>query len=102
MPELQRLRPQGIHLRESHSTSRGYAGLRLRAEPLTCGSGKIKRVRRDWTDEAGGARYTVPALEFYECPSCGERVYDREARGEIEASRPALREKANKEQPPHP
>jgi len=62
----------------------------------TCGSGKIKRVRRDWTDEAGGARYTVPALEFYECPSCGERVYDREAMRKIEAYCPAFREKAKK------
>ena len=62
----------------------------------TCGSGKIKRVRRDWTDEAGGARYTVAALEFYECPSCGERVYDREAMRKIEAYCPAFRERAKK------
>ena len=47
MPELQRLRPQGIHLRESHSTSRGYAGLRLRAEPLRKRGGA-----RMWLDVA--------------------------------------------------
>ena len=62
----------------------------------TCGSRKIKRVQRDWTGEASGQRYTVSDLEFYQCPSCGERVYDREAMRKIEASSPALREKSKK------
>jgi YgiT-type zinc finger domain-containing protein len=62
----------------------------------TCGSRKIKRVRRDWTDEAAGERYTVPNLEFYDCPSCGEKLYDREAMREIEAHSPVLREKTRK------
>jgi YgiT-type zinc finger domain-containing protein len=62
----------------------------------SCGSRKIKRVRRDWTDEAAGERYTVPNLEFYECPNCGEKLYDREAMRMIEACSPALREKAKR------
>ena len=55
----------------------------------TCGSKKIKRVRRDWTDEYRGKTYTVPALEFYECPDCGEELYDRDAMRKIEAHSPA-------------
>lgn len=62
----------------------------------TCGSRKIKRVRRDCTREAAGQRYTVPDLRFYECPNCGERLYDREAMRKIEAYSPAFREKSKK------
>ena len=57
----------------------------------SCGSNRIARVRRDWTDEFGGSRYTVPDLEYYECPACGERVYDRDAMRKIEACSPAFR-----------
>ncbi len=56
----------------------------------TCGSDKIRKVQRDWTDEFQGQSYTVPALEFYECPNCGERIYDREAMRRIEACSPAF------------
>jgi predicted RNA-binding Zn-ribbon protein involved in translation (DUF1610 family) len=31
----------------------------------------------------------VPNLEFYECPDCGERIYDRDAMRKIEAHSPA-------------
>ena len=37
----------------------------------SCGSARIKRVRRDWTAEFRNRSYTVPNLEFYECPKCG-------------------------------
>ncbi len=56
----------------------------------TCGSDKIKKIRRKWTGTARGQTYSVPRLEFYECPSCGEKVYDREAMRKIEAHSPAL------------
>ncbi len=56
----------------------------------TCGSKRINRVRRDWTDKFQGKKYTVPDLEFYECPVCGEKVYDREAMRKIEAHSPAF------------
>jgi len=55
----------------------------------TCGSNKIKRLKRDWVDEFKGETYIVPALEFHECPDCGERVYDPQAMRKIEAHSPA-------------
>jgi len=55
----------------------------------TCGSRKIKRVRRDWTDTFEGHTYTVPDLQFWNCPDCGEEIYDREAMRKIEAHSPA-------------
>jgi len=56
----------------------------------SCGSTKIKKVRRDWSGEFHGQSYTVPALEFYECPDCGEKVYDRDAMRKIEEHSPAF------------
>ncbi|TLY19030.1 MAG: YgiT-type zinc finger protein [Nitrospirae bacterium] len=56
----------------------------------TCGSRKIKRVRRTWTGEYRGLTYKVPALEYHECPACGEKVYDRKAMKRIEAHSPAF------------
>ena len=32
----------------------------------------------------------MPELEFYQCPDCGEKVYDRAAMQRIEASSPAF------------
>ena len=56
----------------------------------TCGSDRIKKVQRDLSDEFEGQFYTVPDLEFWECPNCGERIYDREAMRKIEACSPAF------------
>lgn len=56
----------------------------------SCDSRKIKRVTRDWAGEACGKHYVVPRLSFYECPVCGERIYDREAMRKIEARSPAF------------
>ena len=55
----------------------------------TCGSSRIKWVRRNWRDSFQGKPYMVPNLEFYECPDCGERIYDRDAMRKIEAHSPA-------------
>ena len=55
----------------------------------TCGSSRIKWVRRNWTRSFQGKPYTIPNLEFYECPDCGERIYDRDAMRKIEAHSPA-------------
>ena len=55
----------------------------------TCGSKRIKWVRRNWTDSFKDKLYVVPNLEFYECPDCGERIYDRDAMRKIEAHSPA-------------
>jgi len=55
----------------------------------TCGSEKINRVVRDVIRKYKGQTYTVPAVTFYDCPNCGEKVFDREAMLKIEAYSPA-------------
>ena len=55
----------------------------------TCGSGKIRRAKRNLRRSYRGQTYVVPNLHFLECPDCGERVYDREAMRKIEAYSPA-------------
>ena len=62
----------------------------------TCGSDKIKKVRRNWTGKVQSKTYNVPNLEYYECPDCGEKVYDREAMRKIEAHSPAFAKKQAK------
>jgi YgiT-type zinc finger domain-containing protein len=57
----------------------------------SCGSKKIRRLQRNWTGNFNGKKYTVPNLEYYECPDCGEKVYDREAMRKIEAHSPAFK-----------
>ena len=59
----------------------------------TCGNPGIARVKREWAGEARGKKYRIAALEFYECPACGERVFDRQAMRKIEASSPAFQER---------
>ncbi|HUT32474.1 MAG TPA: YgiT-type zinc finger protein [Planctomycetota bacterium] len=54
----------------------------------TCGSDRIKRVRKNLQREGHGKPYVVPRLAFWECPACGERLFDREAMRMIEAHRP--------------
>jgi YgiT-type zinc finger domain-containing protein len=56
----------------------------------TCGSENIKKVRRNLIGKTGSKTYTVPNLEYYECPTCGEKVYDREAMQKIEAHSPVF------------
>ncbi|MDQ3009693.1 MAG: type II toxin-antitoxin system MqsA family antitoxin [Acidobacteriota bacterium] len=62
----------------------------------TCGSDKIEKVCRDLTETFDSQTYTVPALEFYECPNCGEQLYDREAMRKIEAHLPSYAKKKMK------
>ena len=59
--------------------------LRINVCP-TCGNKEIKKVRRNLTGRFAGRSYTVPSVEYYECPDCGEKVYDREAMRKIEAT----------------
>ena len=65
----------------------------------SCHGKRIKRVRRNWIGAFKGKTYTVPNLEYYECPDCGERIYDREAMREIESYSPAF-ERANRKRKP--
>ncbi len=55
----------------------------------TCGSAKIRRVRKTVTRTHAGRTYLVPDLAFWECPACGEHVYDRDAMRQIAAHSPA-------------
>jgi YgiT-type zinc finger domain-containing protein len=65
----------------------------------TCGSEQIKQVCRDWTGAYRGQTYVVPALTFYECPVCGERVFEREALARIQAVSPAFARRPPKAHP---
>jgi YgiT-type zinc finger domain-containing protein len=56
----------------------------------TCGSNKIRKVRRKWIGNFQGQTYSIPRLKFHECPVCDEKIYDREAMRKIEAHSPAL------------
>jgi len=56
----------------------------------SCGSTKIRKVRRNWSGRFQARPYTVRSLEFYECPVCGEKVYDRQAMRKIERHSPAF------------
>jgi YgiT-type zinc finger domain-containing protein len=57
----------------------------------TCGSDRIRWVVRDVTRNYKEQTYTIPSVEFYDCPNCGEKVYDREAMLKIETYSPAYR-----------
>ena len=54
----------------------------------TCGSKRIRRVRRGVVRTVGGEKHVVPGVEFYECLACGERLYGREAMRKLETYRP--------------
>jgi YgiT-type zinc finger domain-containing protein len=62
----------------------------------TCGSDRIRLVRRDLPGEFRGQPYIVPDLEFHECPNCGEHVYDAQAMRKIEAVSPAFAKRRKK------
>ncbi|MBP6821915.1 MAG: YgiT-type zinc finger protein [Acidobacteria bacterium] len=56
----------------------------------TCGSNKIRSVRKDQKREFNGQPYTVPDLEYQECPVCGEEIYGPDAVKKIETYSPAF------------
>jgi YgiT-type zinc finger domain-containing protein len=62
----------------------------------TCGSDKIKRMNKDWNGKYKDKLYTVPSLQYFECPNCGEKIYDKEAMLRIEEKSPALEHKGKK------
>jgi YgiT-type zinc finger domain-containing protein len=57
----------------------------------TCGSRRIRNVRRKVPRTFRGRPYTVPGLQFHECPACGEGVYSPEAMRKIQVHRPKAR-----------
>jgi len=60
----------------------------------TCGSKRIRLVRRGVTRTFRGRTYQVPDVEFHECPNCGEKLYGREAMHKLESYRPKLQASA--------
>ncbi|MCY2951396.1 MAG: YgiT-type zinc finger protein [Planctomycetota bacterium] len=56
----------------------------------TCGSKRIKLVRRTLTRSSHGQIYKVPNVQFHACPDCGEHVYSPEAVSKIQAHSPAF------------
>lgn len=59
----------------------------------TCGSDKIQLVEKEIIRKYKDLTYTVPAVEFYICSNCGEKIYDREAIRKIEEHSPAYHHK---------
>jgi YgiT-type zinc finger domain-containing protein len=55
----------------------------------TCGSDKIELVVKEVIRKYKSQSYTVPAVEFYECSNCGEKVYDKVAIRKIQEYSPA-------------
>jgi YgiT-type zinc finger domain-containing protein len=53
-----------------------------------CGSRKLKAVQRDLVRSFDGQPYTVPALEFHECPVCGEKLFGPDAMQKIQSVSP--------------
>lgn len=49
-----------------------------------CGNKNLKKVRKAVTGTRQGKRYSAPDVEFYECPDCGERIYEPSAIRQIE------------------
>ena len=54
----------------------------------TCGSKRIRRVRRDVNIDIGDLHFVTPDVEFENCPNCGEQIFDLAAMEKIQAYRP--------------
>ncbi len=66
------------------------------SECPTCGSDRIKKVKRDWSSKYQGKKYSIPSLEYYECPNCGEKVYDKDAMRRIQENSSAMKNRMKK------
>lgn len=49
-----------------------------------CGNKNLKKVRKTVSGTRHGKRYSAPDVEFYQCPDCGEQIYDPPAIRKIE------------------
>jgi len=62
-----------------------------------CYGKNVKKVRRTVNGTRQGRRYSAPGVEFYECPDCGEQIYDPTAMRQIEQrSRAGVRNRTEK------
>jgi YgiT-type zinc finger domain-containing protein len=55
----------------------------------TCGSKKIKQVRRSVSGVYRGQKYVATGVTYDLCPNCGEKLYGPAAMRKIEAARQA-------------
>lgn len=55
----------------------------------TCGKKNVKRIRKNWKGSYKGREYVVPDLTLYQCPDCGEQMFDHDAMQKIERYSPA-------------
>ncbi len=64
----------------------------------SCGSTNLRAVKGDWAGNYHGKRYVVKDLRYFQCPRCGEKVYDPSAMRRIQAASPAFskRQRARK------
>jgi len=90
--------PRGFYVLLSSKNDMTKAKLNIKTCP-SCDSKRIKMVRRNWTGNFKGKEYTIPNLEYYECPDCLEKVYDREAMRQIQAHSPAFKRAASNSKP---
>lgn len=51
----------------------------------------IRKLTRNRMGDHKGQTYVVPRLTYFECPKCGERLYDRGAMRKIQNYSPAYR-----------
>jgi YgiT-type zinc finger domain-containing protein len=54
----------------------------------TCGSRRIRRVRRAIPSKRGGEPFTARGIPVDECPDCGERLFSPKALDQIAAQQP--------------
>jgi YgiT-type zinc finger domain-containing protein len=57
----------------------------------TCGSKRIRRVKRDIQSNPGGEPFVAHDIEIEECPHCGEQLFSPESLDQINARRPKSR-----------
>jgi YgiT-type zinc finger domain-containing protein len=51
-----------------------------------CAGRRIHKVRRTFNHLAGVQTVRIPNVECYECPDCGERIYDPAAADKVLAA----------------
>ncbi len=57
----------------------------------TCGSRRIRRIKRDIQSKRGGQPFIARNIDIEECPVCGERLFSPEALDQIAAQQPRKR-----------
>lgn len=55
----------------------------------SCGSSAIRKIKGKWSGNFRGKKFTVAALEYFDCPNCHEKVYPPQALRRIQESSPA-------------